>query len=164
MVIYDAKKSHKLQKLAEWKEEKECLATSFFDKERQIKEIKVSKGEIFNCYIGENIGHEQSNSRPVLIISSDFFNQKTSTVTVAPLSTNVVTKIIKKGGRTRKVLKFKSQYLLHEKNCTFLEADSVVKLDQLKTVCKSRLLDKLGCIEDEDIMRINKKLSVYLDL
>lgn len=164
MVIVDVRKSEKLEKLNLWKEEKEILATSFFDKEHLIKNIKISKGEIYNCYIGENIGHEQSNSRPVLIISADFFNHRTSTVTIAPLSTNIVTKTVTKNGRKREVLRFRSQYRLHKNKFNFLEADSVVKLDQLKTVCKSRLMDKLGCIDDETQKNINKKVLEFLDL
>lgn len=164
MVVVDVRKNNKIAKLSSWNTDKEILATNFFDNEHTIINNKISRGEIFNCYIGENIGHEQSNNRPVLVVSSDFFNDRTSTVTVAPLSTNIVTKTIKKNGRTRRVLKFKSQYRLHKRKFTFLQGDSVVKLDQLKTVCKSRLVDKLGCIDEDAISCINVKLSQYLDL
>ncbi|MCU4798344.1 type II toxin-antitoxin system PemK/MazF family toxin [Bacillus cereus] len=158
------KKDEKINKLNEWREEKERLATTFFDNEHSIKEIKVSRGDIYNCYLGENIGHEQCKSRPVLIISSDFFNDRTSTVTVAPLSTTIVTKEIKKGGRPRRVLRFRTQYRLHQSKFNYLTEDSVVKLDQLKTVCKSRLLDKLGCLDERTQSDINKKVIEYLDL
>lgn len=164
MVTIDVKKNNKVAKLNTWNSNKEILATTFFDNEHTVLSNKVLKGEVFNCYIGENIGHEQSNDRPVLVISSDFFNDKTSTVTIAPLSTNVVTKRIKKNGRTRYVLKFKSQYRLHRSKFPFLQSDSVVKLDQLKTVCKSRLVNKIGCIDEETLSNINKKLVQYLDL
>ncbi|MGG2094061.1 type II toxin-antitoxin system PemK/MazF family toxin [Bacillus sp. S13(2024)] len=158
------KKDEKLDKLNEWREEKEKLAIAFFDEEHSIKEIKVSKGEIYNCYLGENIGHEQCKTRPVLIISSDFFNDRTSTVTVAPLSTTIVTKEIRKDGRTRRVLRFKSQYRLHQWKFNYLAEDSVVKLDQLKTVCKSRLQERLGCLDEQTQTGINQKIINYLDL
>lgn len=164
MVIVDVKKSNKIAKLNTWNADKEVLATNFFDNEHTIKNNKILKGEIFNCYIGENIGHEQSDNRPVLIISSNFFNDRTSTVTIAPLSTKIVTKTITKNGRTRKVLKFKTQYRLHKNKFPFLQNDSVVKLDQLKTVCKSRLKNKLGCIDGNTLNDINSKLNQYLDL
>lgn len=164
MVAVDIRKHNKIAKLNSWNTNKEALATNFFDNEHAIKSVKISRGEIFNCYIGENIGHEQSNNRPVLVVSSDFFNDRTSTVTIAPLSTNIVTKTIMKNGRSRRVLKFKSQYRLHKSKFSFLQDDSVVKLDQLKTVCKSRLTDKLGSLDNDTIMNINTKLSQYLDL
>lgn len=162
----DQKKEAKLIGLNNWREEKEGLALDFFDKERTVKDIKVSRWEVFNCYLGENIGHEQCKKRPVLILSSDFFNDRTSTVTIAPLSTTIITKVVQKGGRSRRVLKFKSQYRLHSRKFDFLVEDSVVKLDQLKTVCKSRLIDKLGSIDEcEEVKEgINFKLRTYLDL
>lgn len=164
MVLVDVKKSNKIAQLNNWSADKEVLATNFFDNEQTIKGIKVSKGEIYNCYIGENIGHEQSNNRPVLIVSSNFFNDRTSTVTIAPLSTNIVTKIVKKSGRNRRVLKFKSQYRLHKRKFPFLIEDSVVKLDQLKTVCKSRLINKIGELDSDTLNGIKTKLTQYLDL
>lgn len=164
MVTIHERKTDKLDKLTKWKEEKENLATSFFDREPNIINITALKGDIFNCYIGENIGHEQSNNRPVMIISSDSYNSRTSTVIIAPLSTKIRTKRVIKNGRPRIFLKFNSQYRLNKRDFDFLNADSVVKLDQLKTVCKSRLLEKIGCVDGEHLNRINKKISEYLDL
>ncbi|RHK05653.1 type II toxin-antitoxin system PemK/MazF family toxin [Enterococcus casseliflavus] len=126
--------------------------------------MKVSKGEVFNCVIGENLGHEQCDTRPVVVISSSFINCRTSTILVAPLSTNVVKKTIIKNGREREVLRFSTQVLLRPNEYNFLSAESVVKLDQLKTVSKDRLLAKLGNLDISTIKFLDKKICQYLDI
>lgn len=147
-----------------WNTNKKLMAKSFFENENEILEMTVSKGEVFNCVVGENLGHEQCDTRPVVVVSSTFINCRTSTVLIAPLSTNVVKKRIIKNGRERYVPKFSTQVLLKPKQYNFLSDESVVKLDQLKTVSKDRLLTKLGNLEDNTIKFIDKKICKYLDI
>lgn len=154
----------KWNNLDTWNTEKKQIAASFFKNETKILAMEVSKGEVFNCVIGENLGHEQCDTRPVVVISSSFINCRTSTVLVAPLSTNVVKKTIIKNGRERKVLKFSTQVLLRPNEYNFLSAESVVKLDQIKTVSKDRLLAKLGDLDNNTIKFLDKKISKYLDI
>lgn len=154
----------KWSSLDTWNTEKKYIAVSFFENETKILAMKVSKGEVFNCVIGENLGHEQCDTRPVVVISSSFINCRTSTVLVAPLSTNVVKKTIIKNGREREVLKFSTQVLLRPNEYNFLSDESVVKLDQIKTVSKDRLLAKLGNLDTSTIKFLDKKICKYLDI
>lgn len=154
----------KWNSLDTWNTEKKNIAASFFKNETQILNMQVFKGEVFNCVIGENLGHEQCDTRPVVVISSSFINCRTSTILVAPLSTNVVKKTIIKNGRERKVLRFSTQVLLRPKEHNFLAAESVVKLDQMKTVSKDRLLAKLGDLDINTIQFLDKKICKYLDI
>lgn len=154
----------KCNSLDAWNIDKKHIAASFFENENEILTMKVFKGEIFNCVIGENLGHEQCDTRPVVIISSNFINCRTSTVLAAPLSTNVVKKTIIKNGRERKVLRFSTQILLRPTDYSFLSAESVVKIDQMKTVSKDRLLGKLGNLNADTIKFLDRKICKYLDI
>ena len=159
------KKKEKKLKIEEWKLVKVSLATAFFDKEGILERFNTKKWEIYNCAFGENIGHEQSDERPVLIISGNFFNKNSTIVTVAPLSTKFSTKVVTVKGRKKEVLKYKCQYLLEKRFFPFLNDDSVIKFDQIKTVSKCRLGAKIGEIAHEDTQnRLNKKLCEFLDI
>lgn len=159
------KKDGKLAKLNEWNDLKEILGLEFYAKESTVKDIVINKGEIFNCLLGENIGHETNKKRPVLIISGDFYNRNMTVVTVVPLSTTIKRKTINKNGRRRSVLRYSTHIELKKEKYDFLDADSVVMLEQIKTVCKTRIAEKLGDLQGSiEMGNIQSKLIKYLDV
>ena len=76
------------------------------------------------------MGSEIRKTRPCLIVSPDEMNRYIRTVIVAPMTT-------------------KGKDYSTRANCTFMDKDGQVVLDQIRTTDKSRLVQKLGVIDRE---------------
>ena len=96
------------------------------------------KGEIYLVNFDPTIGHEVKKKRPALIISNDIHNQYSPLVTVAPLSSNI-----------DKVYPFE---VYISKGMDNLKNNSKIMIMQLRSIDKGRLLDKIGVIEDKEIL------------
>lgn len=114
----------------------------------------MRRNEIYSINFGtDKIRCEQTGIRPAIILQNNKGNENSPTTIVAPLTT-----------------KQKSLYLpIHieiEKDSTNnLTENSVVLLEQLYTVDKSRIGDKIGEIVDKNIInKINKGLKISLGL
>ncbi|MDG4957980.1 type II toxin-antitoxin system PemK/MazF family toxin [Lactococcus lactis] len=152
----------KLNLLNTWMHVKESLALTFFQHSRSISYWPKEKGEIYWCELGENVGSETNKKRPVLVISSSKKNKRLSHVVIAPISTTVK---YKKYGEPDSGLKYSYHFLLTKSSYTFLKSDSVVKIEQLRTVSKNRLIGyPIGTIDTNALGIINKKISSFLDL
>ena len=157
-------KSLKTRRIKNWVLSKERISHDFIDNKSHIANIAVNIGDVFTCEIGENIGEEQCNSRPVLIVSKNFFNSNSSNVTIVPLSTSVKTRTIRRSGQLKTVLKYKTHYRLKKSDFSFLDRDSVVKCEHIRSLSKSRLVSKLGQIDETTLKRVQKRISELLDL
>ena len=114
----------------------------------------IKRNEIYYVNFGENTkGCEQAGVRPAIILQNDKGNKYSPTTIVAPLTT-----------------KQKSLYLpLHieikKDNVNNLSENSIILLEQLFTIDKSRIIDKIGKIEDKEIIeKINKSLKISLGI
>lgn len=113
--------------------------------------MEVKRGEVFYADLSPVVGSEQGGVRPVLIVQNDMGNRYSPTVIAAAITskqdkTNLPTHIgIKagEGGLTR---------------------DSVVLLEQIRTLDKRRLRERAGCIETETQRNINHALEVSMGL
>ena len=116
--------------------------------------MDIKKGDMFYADLGhQNIKNsEQYGTRPVVIISNDKGNLYSPTVIVAPLTSKI----------KREDLPIHT--ILTKDKSNGLELNSVVLLEQITTIDKSRLITKLGHICEEDLIRINKSLKISLDL
>lgn len=81
----DAKKASQ-EKKAEIKKAKEEKRRPDFKNINIPKPLKVSRGEVWQCQLGENIGSEQNESRPVLIIQNEVANKVSPNTIIAPLT------------------------------------------------------------------------------
>lgn len=109
------------------------------------------KGEIYLVNFDHTIGHEAKKKRPALILSNNIHNQYSPLVTVAPLSSN-----------TNKVYPFE---VYVTKKSTGLNENSKIMIIHLRSVDKKRLINKIGDIEDKEILnKINKVISEHFSL
>ena len=107
--------------------------------EKKLKEVKW--GEIYICNLGNMKGSVQCGERPVLVVQTNKLNSDSPTIVVA-----VVTSVIKKS-------EMASHIVLGKKYG--LEAESMVMLEQMRTVDKAEeLISYVGKIDDYDT--INK--------
>lgn len=157
-------KNTKTTNLHSWLNKKEDLSHEFIENKESFQRQIISIGEIYTCEIGENIGEEQCNRRPVLIVSKTFFNNSSSQVTVVPLSETIRMKTVTRQGKRKRRMSMQTHYRLKQSDFNFLNADSAVKCEQIKSISKSRLVTKLGKIDTTTLHRIKKRISILLDL
>lgn len=111
----------------------------------------MKRGDVFYADLRPVIGSEQGGVRPVLIIQNDIGNKHSPTVICAAI--------------TSKMNKAKLPTHI-ELSCDRYDMvkDSVILLEQLRTIDKKRLKDKV-CHLDADIMeKVNKALLISLEL
>ena len=113
--------------------------------------MSVLRGEIYYADLSPVIGSEQGGVRPVLIIQNDVGNRHSPTVICA-----AITSKLNKAKLPTHVELNASQY--------HMVKDSVILLEQLRTIDKTRLRDKI-CHLDADILnQVNNALNVSLEL
>ena len=113
-------------------------------------ERKIRRGDIYYANLDPVIGSEQGGERPVLIIQNDKGNQHSPTVIVAAV--------------TSRVYKKKSLPTHIPIECAALAKDSIALLEQIRTIDKQRLKEKV-CRLDEAIMkRVDQSLLISLGL
>lgn len=111
----------------------------------------MRRGDIYYADLRPVVGSEQGGIRPVLIIQNDVGNKHSPTVICAAI--------------TSKMNKAKLPTHIELSSGRYdMVKDSVILLEQLRTIDKKRLKDKV-CHLDEDIMRqVNRGLMVSLEL
>ncbi|HEY5588855.1 MAG TPA: type II toxin-antitoxin system PemK/MazF family toxin [Candidatus Paceibacterota bacterium] len=115
----------------------------------QIQNIK--RGDIYFADLSGNAGSEQGGLRPVLIIQNDIGNKYSPTV----IATAITSQISKAKLPT---------HILLDAVTNGLQSDSVVLLEQVRTIDKSRLKQKIGHLGDEIIMNIDRALRISFGL
>lgn len=108
----------------------------------------VKRGDMFYADLSPVIGSEQGGIRPVVIIQNDVGNKHSPTVIAAAITSQT--------GKN----KLPTHIEIDSKN-NGLKADSVVLTEQIRTIDKSRLKEKIGHIDDAVVMsKINNALGV----
>lgn len=143
-------KSRKEKVLRKWTETKISLSKAWIDNETTQKKRNMVRGAIHVCNLGENIGSEQNEERPVLIISNDLVNSTGGNVIVIPLTSRLTKKVVK----GNEVPKYRSHYFLKKDYYKFLTYDSALKCEDITTVSKIRLGDHLGNVTESDLSKI----------
>jgi mRNA interferase MazF len=111
----------------------------------------VKRGDIYYADLSPVIGSEQGGIRPVLILQNDIGNKYSPTVIIA-----AITSQINKAKLPTHVEISSEEYGLNK--------DSVILLEQIRTIDKRRLKDKIGHISDELMHQVDDSLMVSLGL
>ena len=106
-----------------------------------MDENRIKRGNVFIADLDPTIGSEQYGRRPVVILSNDLGNKYSPTILVAPF-----TKILKKQTLPTHIF---------VKQTKFLKYDSLILLEQIRTIYKSRLMTYKGKLNDEILNEIN---------
>lgn len=112
---------------------------------------KIKRGSIFYADLSPVTGSEQGGVRPVLVIQNNTGNRYSSTVIVAAMS-----------GKTEEKADLPTHYKVMEQDG--LEGESLVLLEQIRTIDKRRLRDYIGQLGQKDMKRIDRCLAVSLAL
>ena len=113
--------------------------------------MNIKRGDIFYADLRPVIGSEQGGIRPVLIIQNDTGNKHSPTVIVAAITSKM------------NKAKLPTHIELDAKKCDIVK-DSVILLEQLRTIDKKRLKDKVCHIDENIIQKVNKALLISLEL
>lgn len=111
----------------------------------------MRRGDIYYADLRPVIGSEQGGIRPVLIVQNDVGNKHSPTVICAAI--------------TSKMNKAKMPTHIELSTQKYnMEKDSVVLLEQLRTIDKKRLRDKVCHLDDEIMQKVNQGLKISLEL
>ena len=113
--------------------------------------MTVKRGEIYYADLSPVVGSEQGGVRPVLIVQNDVGNKYSPTVIAAAITSQ----------------QDKSKLPTHisvNGNACGLSKDSVVLLEQVRTLDKQRLRERMGNLSQSDMNKINKALFVSFGL
>ena len=114
--------------------------------------MTIKRGDMFYADLSPVVGSEQGGVRPVLIIQNDMGNKYSPTVIAAAITS-----------QTNKT-KLPTHIELDE-NTEGLKSNSVILTEQIRTIDKSRLKERIGHIDDTEVMnKINNALGVSFGL
>ncbi|MBR6534657.1 MAG: type II toxin-antitoxin system PemK/MazF family toxin [Clostridia bacterium] len=111
----------------------------------------IRRGDIFYADLSPVIGSEQGGLRPVLIVQNDVGNKFSPTVIAAAITSQV-----SKTKLPTHIGVFADNYGLAK--------DSVILLEQIRTIDKQRLKEKMGHLDSGLMARVNEALSVSFGL
>lgn len=111
----------------------------------------VKRGDIFYADLSPVVGSEQGGIRPVIILQNDIGNKYSPTIIIA-----AITSQINKAKLPTHVEISSEEYGLNK--------DSVVLLEQIRTLDKKRLKEKIGHMTDGDMKKVDVALLISVGL
>ncbi len=109
----------------------------------------MTRGEIYYADLSPVIGSEQGGYRPVLIVQNNKGNKFSTTIIVAPISSKM----------TKNPL---PTHVVIENEC--LEKKSMVLLEQIRTIDKQRIRDKVGEVDTTIMALVDQAIKTSLDI
>lgn len=113
--------------------------------------VIVKRGDIYYADLSPVVGSEQGGIRPVLIIQNDIGNKYSPTVIAA-----AITSQINKAKMPTHIEISAEEYGLNK--------DSVILLEQVRTIDKRRLREKIGHLDETLMSRVNNALAISFGL
>ncbi|MFB9759962.1 MULTISPECIES: type II toxin-antitoxin system endoribonuclease NdoA [Bacillaceae] len=111
----------------------------------------VKRGDVYFADLSPVVGSEQGGVRPVLVIQNDIGNRFSPTVIVAAITAQI------------QKAKLPTHVEIDAKRYGF-ERDSVILLEQIRTIDKQRLTDKITHLDEEMMDRVDEAVQISLGL
>ena len=118
---------------------------------RRVNKLTVRRGDIYYADLSPVVGSEQGGVRPVLIVQNDVGNKYSPTVIAAAITSRT-----DKSKLPTHIEVFADKY--------GLARDSVILLEQIRTIDKKRLKEKMGHLDDDVMNRVNDAITVSFGL
>jgi len=116
-----------------------------------LTKTAIHRGDIFWADLDPVQGSEQGKTRPVLIIQNNLANERSPTTIVACITSNLARK------------DFPTNVCILAKE-TGLASDSVVLLNQMRAIDKTRLKSKIGHVPPHRMLEVDEAIRISLDL
>ena len=113
--------------------------------------MSVKRGEIYYADLSPVVGSEQGGIRPVLIVQNDVGNRHSPTVIAAAITSRL------------DKAKLPTHISLEASSCG-LQKDSIVLLEQIRTLDKKRLKDRMGSLDASAMNRVDNAISISFGL
>ena len=113
--------------------------------------MEISRGDIYYADLGDVVGSEQGGLRPVLVIQNDVGNKYSPTVIIA-----AITSRLNKAKLPTHIELNKDEFDLHK--------DSVVLLEQIRTLSKTRLKSKVTTLSNSVMRKIDVAIMISVGL
>jgi mRNA interferase MazF len=113
--------------------------------------MMIRRGDIYFADLSPVVGSEQGGTRPVLVLQNDIGNQYSPTTIVAAITSQI------------SKAKLPTHVEVTSKS-SGLEKDSVILLEQIRTIDKSRLKEKITFLNDESMDRVAQAIEISLGL
>ncbi len=113
--------------------------------------MEVNRGDIYYADLSPVVGSEQGGVRPVLVVQNDVGNKYSPTVIIAAITSQLT----------------KAKLPTHielNKDLYNLPKDSVVLLEQIRTLDKRRLKDKLSSIDTHTMQKVDVAIMISLGI
>lgn len=111
----------------------------------------IKRGDIFYADLSPVVGSEQGGVRPVLIVQNDIGNKYSPTVIAAAITSQI------------NKAKLPTHIEINAQEYGLLK-DSVILLEQIRTIDKRRLKEKIGKLDDDLMQKVNEALGVSFGL
>ena len=110
---------------------------------------EIRRGEIYYADLSPVVGSEQGGVRPIVVLQNDVGNRFSPTVIVAAITSQLTKAKI-------------PTHIELAANQYFLPKDSVVLLEQIRTIDKSRIKQKICALDNKKMQEINKAILISL--
>ena len=113
--------------------------------------MTIKRGDIYYADLSPVVGSEQGGVRPVLIVQNDVGNRYSPTVIAAAITSR------------QSKAKLPTHIPIEAQGCG-LSKDSVVLLEQIRTIDKQRLKERMGSIDESSMSMVDNAISISFGL
>ena len=118
---------------------------------RSVKKVNIKRGDIFYADLSPVVGSEQGGIRPVLIVQNNIGNRFSPTVIAAAITSQQAKANL-------------PTHIQLQADGSGLARDSVVLLEQIRTIDKKRLKEKMGSLNSFSMNQVDQALSISFGL
>jgi mRNA interferase MazF len=112
----------------------------------------VRRGELYLVAFDPTVGHEIQKTRPALIIQNDIGNQHSPLTIVAAVTSKV------------SPMPFPVEVVVERAESNGLKIRSAIRLDQIRTIDRQRLIQRLGSVDPTIMRRVDEAIQISLGL
>lgn len=116
-----------------------------------MRTLEIKRGDVFYADLNPVIGSEQGGIRPVLVVQNDIGNHYSPTTIVAAVTSRI------------KRAKMPTHVELPASK-GYLAMDSVILLEQVRTIDRSRLREKACVLDEETLEKVDRALEISFGL
>lgn len=114
--------------------------------------MKIRRGDLYYADLNPVIGSEQGGTRPVLVVQNDVGNKYSPTVIVAAITS-----------QTNKA-KLPTHVPIESSEKYGISKNSIILLEQIRTIDKKRLQEKIGNLDENILRRVEDAIKVSLEV
>ncbi len=111
----------------------------------------IKRGDVYYADLRPVVGSEQGGIRPVVVVQNEVGNRHSSTVIIAAITSQM------------NKAKLPTHVEMDARHCHMVK-DSVILLEQVRTIDKKRLREKVCHLDDGMIEKVNRALKISLEL